>query len=278
MRRYVPLRRALGASSAGIALLSACVDIAGVDPWDDAATSGDAGPDAGTLDASGAYWDLVMKHEPIAYWRLDETTLPNAANETGESAEYVGDVTLGVPGAVPGSTAVAFDGGGFVRTPLDDEVEFLDKVPFSIELWTQPIWWDTGYRHVLGKETNIGPGRNGYALVAHGTDAGLQVYFEIYYEDTMSLCEARAILDADRMTHVVVTFNGEELRLYLDAKLEVDDCSGLALPGNDFQFHIAANSASTGTRYSGVIDEVAIYPVVLSGEEIQAHFEAGQPR
>jgi hypothetical protein len=73
----------------------------------------------------GSYQAAVVSGSPLAYWQLDETNGTTAFDYVGGfDGTYNGNVTLGVPGAIAGSTntAVYFDGtnssSAYVGTPL----------------------------------------------------------------------------------------------------------------------------------------------------------------
>ena len=77
-------------------------------------------PDASA--ESAAYKNAVLEDRPRAYFRLDESSLPEAKDATGTyKARYVAGCTLDVPGAFTGSSAVLLDGKtGYVLVDKDD--------------------------------------------------------------------------------------------------------------------------------------------------------------
>ncbi len=79
------------------------------------------------------------------------------------------------------------------------------------------------------------------------------------------------VLEAYRWHHVVGTYDGDFMRLYLDG-VEVGNYafSGLVAPGDGVMFN-----SDWGEELNGLMDEISIYNRALSLEEIQAIYNAG---
>ena len=92
-----------------------------------------------TLSASGnSYAQRVLGDSPVSYWRLDESSGTTAADQLGlNPGTYSGGYTLGVPGAIAGDSAVAFNGStGTVTVPNSSSLQTGDV--FSLEAWIKP--------------------------------------------------------------------------------------------------------------------------------------------
>ena len=87
-----------------------------------------------------AYADVVNSLNPVAYWRLGESSGTVAVDETGNyNGTYVGSPTLGVDGLLLGdtNTAVSFDG-------VDQEFTNSSVIPAR---WMGRIRSSNGPRH-----------------------------------------------------------------------------------------------------------------------------------
>jgi hypothetical protein len=68
---------------------------------------------------------------------------------------------------------------------------------------------------------------------------------------------------------VAGTYDGANLRVYVNGVLAGTTASSRSVPGN-------SEPVLIGWTYSGNIDEVAIYSSVLSAQKITEHYNAGR--
>jgi hypothetical protein len=214
------------------------------------------------------YRDAVMADQPVGYWRLAETA-GNALDETSNAAggRYFGGVTRGVPGALASDANLAarFDG-------IDDYVSVPDNGPMDVgDTFTYELWFKRGAnqgvtQRLLHKGTgpaSLGFGTNNKIVLLPG---GIGA--------TTTASSATAVVD-QAWHHVVATKNGTDVHIYLDG---VD----VTAPGTNTTMTTSTNAlnigrATTNSAYTGAdIDEVAIYPVALSGARVLAHYQAGR--
>ena len=172
------------------------------------------------------------------------------------------------PGEV--GQAFAFDGANVVEVPDSPELSFGPTAPMSIDLWAFRTGQSTEM-HLLGKRVGCGPSDpatinyqlsiRGFSGIVFGAGGESEVatFFPIG-------------LPLNTWTHVAATFDGAEMRLYVDGNF------------------IAANQGTLGTAhgapltiggsgdcpgFEGRLDEVRIYNRTLSEAEIRAIFNAG---
>ena len=70
--------------------------------------------------------------------------------------------------------------------------------------------------------------------------------------------------------HVTATYDGQEIKLYLDGVLESFlPAPGLSIAANDLPLSIGAQDNGLGP-YQGTVDQVHVYSVALSQGEIQS--------
>ncbi|MBI4941975.1 MAG: hypothetical protein HY830_14625, partial [Actinobacteria bacterium] len=145
MRGPGGVRRCLVVAAA-VALTTGCTAGSG---GSDARSSSASTPSASTPTPSAAapatgddYAAAVRAADPVAWWRLDETTGRTAADSAGGGydARLVGDVVTGEPGAVAGAgTSVRLDGSGahvYVVDAADERAAGLaPREGLTVELW-----------------------------------------------------------------------------------------------------------------------------------------------
>ena len=180
-----------------------------------------------------------------------------------------------VYGRLPGKYALYFHGPGSgdkVMLPEQDRFNFTG--PFSVAVWFKVSRFTGSHQGLVTKgnrswrfqqsserneltfDTNYGPKSE------HGTVGRIEV--------------------ADNRWHLGVAAyepagQAARKRLYVDARLDAENETPLALNRTDRAVWLGANSGYPGLEFGGLIDEAAIFARALSAEEIQKMFEAGNP-
>jgi glucose/arabinose dehydrogenase len=229
--------------------------------------------DIRTSGTAATYRSVVMADSPVAYWRLGEASGATAVDSRGNSSgTYVASPTLAVAGAITGDsdTAVTFN-GSTQKVTVADSTPFraVGAASFSVEVW---------FKHTPGA---------GFQLLAtslSGVDDGWAMYSQAdvfgWGRQPTSGADAYAdhagAVSAGIWHHAVGTFDGTNLRLYLDGALAAGPtASGGSLP-SDSAFMIASETVATGTNwFNGTLDEVAFYNYALSATRVAAHYTAG---
>ena len=79
-----------------------------------------------------------------------------------------------------------------------------------------------------------------------------------------------------RTHHLVATFDGRRLRLYVNGKLSATTRYGSGIgAGRGTRLTLGARPGSTG-RFTGTLDELGLYDRALSGATIRSHYSAGR--
>lgn len=80
----------------------------------------------------------------------------------------------------------------------------------------------------------------------------------------------------DEWTHVTLTYDGQQIKIYINGKLMGQAPKSGNIEGDDVPFNIGGRANDQGTgKFNGLIDEVELFNRPLSPEEIKAIFEAG---
>src|SRR5262245_4023813 len=235
---------------------------------------------AGNLGLSGAntfvvgtsYRSEILADSPTSYWRLGEASGTAAADTTGPNAgTYTGGVTLGQPGAVVGdtNTSASFDGvDDYVAVPDAPSLDFTSAV--TVALWV-PRTKNAAYQVVFGKPGN-GQSKFEHYAIWFNTSNGIQSYFG---NGTTFVSVSSAALDTS-WHHVVATYDNATARLYIDGTLRGSASSTVQLTPNTLPLNMARAQGVSSYFLGGRLDEVAVYPSVLSAARIQAHYDAAR--
>ncbi len=265
--------------------------------------------------AINQYRTVVLAKGPVGYWRLGEQAGPAAGDASGSGSDgaYRGDPALGQPGAIVNDpdTAAGFNGPGsrdYVEIP--DPVTRAFSQPTSglgltVEVWMRPdVLTFAGqtserYIHWLGK---CGSGQCEWGLRFYSLDSPSRPNRISAYIWNPDGGEGAGAYFEDSLTpgawmHVVALFEpGDQdtdppagVHIYRDGVHRLGPPSpgalystfGIAPAHGTRPLRLgtrdAASSGSARVSYlTGGLDEVAIYPRVLTPDEILENYRAGR--
>lgn len=247
-----------------------------------------------TAPSHGAYARTVLADRPHAYWRLEESDFPLAADASGagRNARIEPGVSLHLPGAQSAADAIsavpenpsAFSGPRINRAPhfaggrLRAELPKLGR-DHTVELW---LWnaMPVDARPVTGVLWSRGPAGNAAAgehLSISGTSAN-GVPGRLLFQSGDSPAGAfhgRTKLGFRTWHHVVLVRSGDRVRVHLDGHAEPEIDTTVAATAIDPAKEIFLAGRCDGfASFEGKIDEVAVYERALTAAEIAAHFAA----
>ena len=255
--------------------------------------------------SSDSYSQVVLAKGPVGYWRLGEASGPTAFDSSGNGngGTYYGNPSFGQPGAISNDpdTAVGFNGPGsddYVQVPDPDSQSFSQPASgagLTVEVWMRPDVLvfsgetDNPYVHWLGKGM---PGIEEWGLRFYSQDTTRPNRISAYIWNPSGGEGAGAYFE-DALTpgawiHVVAVYDLGDMdttlagvRIYKNGVLRKGPPDPGTLYGT-YDIVPAAGSAPVrfATRdgnsfFTGGLDEVAIYPRVLTGAEIMENYTAG---
>ena len=216
------------------------------------------------------YGLAVAASKPSTYWRLGEAAGTTAVDSSGnqERGIYSGATTFGRAGAVPGDTAVSFNGSS---TTVGSAFNASAPSAYSAEVWFQT----TSTRG--GKLLGFGDRQSGTSTTIDRNLTMLnsgQLRFSVNNNGTSI---DSPVSYRDGQWHQAVIAQGPDgMRLFVDgAQVAANPAATSSLfagfwrVGGDLTW-----GGSTSNYLSGVLDEVAIYPTPLSLDEVRAHYRA----
>jgi len=220
--------------------------------------------------ALAAYQDEVLADNPVAYYRFEETSGTTARDSTANANDgtYMNGVLLNQPSAANLGKAARFDG-------IDDFVSTSRTVSanFTLELWINTTASSlTGSQAYEGNGllwSDVGGAANDFAMAM--LNNGLSFFTG---NPDVTVTSATAINDG-RWHHLVATrTQGGNVEIFVDGiSRGTTTTNNNPLDGNP---SIMIGGNVLDSRYfSGLIDEVAYYPTVLSVDRIKAHYLAG---
>ena len=217
------------------------------------------------------YAKAVYNDSPLFYWRLDDRFGTTAADSAGGGVTglYYGLNTRNVSGALVGDsdTAVTFRGGG-----VSTKQTFDNPTVYSEEAWFRTSTTTGG--KIIGFGSSQQGGSGSYDRHVYMQDNG-QLVFGTWTGVTNTITTPASYND-NKWHQVVATQGPNGMALYVDGALvgtnpqaQAQDYTGYWRVGNDTTW------SSTSSAFNGSIDEVAVYPSVLTATQVAAHYSAG---
>jgi len=200
----------------------------------------------------------------VGWWQLDD----GSGNVVADSSSNSLNGTLaGNPTWADGKLggALAFDGDGDYVT-LGNDARFNIANQITVAAWIKVNAFDKDWQAIVTKgdsswrlQRNQNKGTLEFActgLVVSGTRWG----------NTLGTVEVNDGL----WHHVVGTFDGHRLCLYVDGTLDGSSKAGASIKSNDCMVYIGANAEKPDRFWNGLIDDVMIYNYALSADEVAA--------
>lgn len=222
------------------------------------------------------YTSSVGADAPTAYWRLGEAAGQTwTSDETGayNDGRLKNGVQLGTPGAIGGdtNTAATFDGVNDVVQTLNTGGTFDFTTGLTVEAWVKTPA-GAAARPAVGKGiTGYQYPTYQYALLPGGP-SGAEMQLKLGTDTTRVQLGWADWVD-DRWRHLIGTYDGTTLRLYIDGVLVKSFVKTGAIESHpSTPFELGAIDASGDPHYTGGVDEVAVYGGALSAVRVKEHF------
>jgi Concanavalin A-like lectin/glucanases superfamily/Bacterial SH3 domain len=211
-----------------------------------------------------------------AWWRLDERTGDaRDASGHGHDAKYGGAVARAVPSLIPTDPdpAAGFPGSDDGSVDAGDALDAPGAQPFSLELWVNLGEQTEPYPRLISKEgIDDANQRQGFLIYLNAESGRLGV--ERWRDGKPDALTTPNPVAAGQIHHIVATYDGSSLRLYVDGVQAAEGAATRELLDTSYPLRLAARSDGSNGLV-GVLDEVAVYNQALPAETIAAHYQAG---
>lgn len=215
----------------------------------------------------GGYSGEVLADSPLAYWRLGEASGTTMADSSGNgrTGTYSGTYTLGATGLVTGDTdtCVDFTNG----QSLVEDAAWMDVAVITVEAI---VLLDSVSQEMLVERDSQGAGGGGRSWQFR-LNSGK---FEFIAFPGPTTSQSVTTLSAGTKYHLAATYDGTEIRLYINGVLDKTTAKTGALAASGQPIHVGRSWASGSWPTDGRMDEVAIYGTALSASRIAAHAAA----
>ncbi len=201
---------------------------------------------------------------PFAYG--DNSTF--ARNWRGANGTVV-NATYNQTGGVDGTGAYEFDGTGIIHSFDEDGVRqgIHTTGVFTISLWVKPLV-TSGYNPIMGNAYLISD--RGFYLLLSGEN--ISFWVSNGSSPRISLGKSN-IVTADTWHHIVVEGDGENAHLWVDGAIvaiATFDSATLSSLSANKDTAIGSLASDYSTLFNGSIDDVKIFNISLTDEQIEA--------
>lgn len=218
------------------------------------------------------YSKEVFADSPLSYWKLDDEATKTIRDTMGayhSTSTVSGGAGVVVPALVDPGTSLRFDIGKQegIDFPTDTTYKFSGTAPFSVEAWVRDdrllFYPVPPFTH---EQASIVSKPFSWRI-----DLTNQRFFSfIRGSDTLVANGPGQKVETGRRYHVVGTYDGTTMRLYVDGKEWANMASSASIDAT-----ARALVIGDANIWVGRIDEVAIYGDDLSPERIGSHYHAG---
>jgi len=229
----------------------------------------------GSTPPPSSYSSAVLADAPAGYWRLGEPsgTVVTDTSGAGRSGAFVGNPTLGVPGALSSDTNTAV---GFNGTTQYGQVPYaaaLNAPQFSVEAWAYVTGGQGTFRSVVTSRDSSASTTRGYVLYA-AADGSWQFWIGAGGAGQWQQVFGPAVA-LNTWTHLVGTYDGTTAQLYVNGTLVAATQATLsANTVRPLRFAAGATEGNASFHFPGRVDEVAVYGSALQPSRVQSHFAA----
>jgi RHS repeat-associated protein len=227
---------------------------------------------------SGSYAANVGADRPSAYWRIGEpagtTTVTDRSGNNNAGTTGGAGITLGQTGALvtDSNSAARFDGSTTAYVSVPYSITDNPSGAFSLEAWVDVTGGQGTWRAVVSTACTSCSGYKGFEIYAR-SDNAWSAYIGTGSASWGYVAGGSVILN--QWTHVVETYNGSVLSLYVNGAL-IGTTSSAFAANSTLPLYLGTDVTGSSRAYflTGIVDDVAVYPVALTRARIQAHYNA----
>jgi hypothetical protein len=218
----------------------------------------------------GTVGEAVREDDLALYLSFDEAKGDTAKDKSKHKNDGTIHKGTRVEGKIGEAVELSGEAGGWVEVPDSPSLDIKDEI--TLMCWVYPTEFTDEWFRIIVKtwagdtapwmaygfyEFGGNNGKTGFIIsVDNGTEK------RIGDADTSNL-------PLNEWTHITATYDGSKMKLYYNGEVEVEGDAKGKIDKNDVPVSIGRNSEGNREHYIGRVDEVAIWSVALTEDEIQ---------
>ncbi len=219
------------------------------------------------------YATMVMGDNPLAFWRMDETSGTTCFDSAGgHDGTYSGSFTFGAPALPNMSDAAIHLTGGYATIPYSPALN--PSTAFSVEFWAKPDV-QTIYAP-MSSQYRSGSARQGWCFYMENDADSWEIHLGNSGGVSLYAYGGGPVPLPGQFYHVVEVYDGAgNSTLYAENQLVGHNTQvalgGTYVPNPSAPLMIGVRNGG-GFPFNGIIDEVAIYNYALTTAQISNHW------
>ena len=217
----------------------------------------------------GTLGEAVREDELALYLSFDEGD-SEIAKDTSQHGND-GTIHKGqrATGKIGQAVELSGEAGGWVEVPDSASLDITDEI--TLMCWVYPTEFTAEWFRIIVKTWagDTAPWMV-YGFYEQGGSNGKTGFIISVDKGTEKRCGngPSPQLPLEEWTHLAATYDGSKMKLYYDGEVKVEADAQGTIDTNDVPVSIGRNSEGDREHYIGRIDEVAIWSVALTEEEI----------
>ncbi len=175
--------------------------------------------------------------------------------------------------------ASRFDGkNDFIRVSKDKNKKYRKFRFFSVEAWIKHDGWGEKWASIISKPYEKSSWKRPWVVfkLSRYSDKD-NLNFQITAGDKeVHDVKTKQNLPADEWAHIVGTYDGKKLKIYMNGVLDNEVTVNLPLadnPATDIYIGKSTSAGGIPQHYRGLLDEVRVLNVAISAEQVKQHYK-----
>ena len=224
----------------------------------------------GCIVAFSAMSEAVREDELALYLSFDEAKGDTAKDKSKHGNDGTIHKGKRVKGKIGQAIELTGEAGGWVEVPDSKSLDITDEI--TLMCWVYPTQFTNEWFRIIVKTWagDTAPWMV-YGFYEQGGSNGKTGFIISVNKGTEKRCGngPSPQLPAKEWTHLAATYDGNQMKLYYDGEMKVEQDAKGKIDTNDVPVSVGRNSEGNREHYIGLIDEVAIWNVALDEGEVQ---------
>ena len=218
--------------------------------------------------------EAVREDDLALYLSFDEAKGDTAKDKSKHGNDGTIHKGKRVKGKIGQAVELSGEAGGWIEVPDSDSLDITDEITFMC--WVYPTQFTDEWLRIIVKtwagDTAPWMVYGFYEFGGNNGKTGFIISVDNGKEKRIGDAATPA-LPPKKWTHLAATYDGSKMKLYYNGEVEVEGDANGTIDTNDVPVSIGRNSEGSREHYIGSIDEVAIWSVALSDDEVQKAME-----